>query len=55
MLSRADVEVGPQGCATATDWGLVPAAKGEPVIGVSAPVVGSTVYAETLLAPLFTT
>ena len=35
--------------------GKLPVPKGEPVTGVSAPLVTDTVYAEMLLAPQFTT
>jgi len=38
-----------------TENGLDPAAKGDPLIAVSAPVVGLIVYPETLLESAFTT
>ena len=46
---------GSYGPDTAIAIGAVPAAKGEPATGVSAPSVGSMLYAETLLDPLFST
>jgi hypothetical protein len=39
----------------ATDTGLKSAAKGDPLMGVSAPVVGLIVYPDTLLEKLFAT
>jgi hypothetical protein len=40
---------------TATENGRLPAAKGEPLTGVSAPVARSIAYPETVLSPKFAT
>ena len=44
-----------RGRPTATDTGPCPAGKGDPVMAVSAPLVGLIVYADTLLEPTFAT
>jgi hypothetical protein len=44
-----------RGRDTATETGLDPAAKGDPLMAVSTPVTGSIVYPDTLLEAAFAT